>query len=152
MYYLIDGYNLLYSLQESRDRLVKWFQKEFAQLDQSGMIVFDGAHRRDEESGRAYGNPLEVSFAPKGQTADAYILEQVQLLKNVTVVTNDGGLKRQARAFGAKTMTNEAFLEWLAKKRKKKVKKVEVRESPREMERLLKAFEERLKHNLEGGE
>jgi predicted RNA-binding protein with PIN domain len=93
---------------------------------------------------------MEVAFAPKGQTADQYILEQVELTQNkkiLIVVTNDRSLKLHANSFGAKTMSIQAFLNWLMKRKKqKKSKKSVIRESPAQIERLVKIFEETLKN------
>jgi predicted RNA-binding protein with PIN domain len=92
---------------------------------------------------------MELAFTPKGQSADENILERVEALKNrksATVVTNDLGLKRQAGAFGAKTMSNDEFLDWLLKRAaKRKRKQATTKESPQEIERLTKIFEQRLK-------
>ncbi len=129
-----------------------WVKREFKRMSLHGIIVFDGSHRRDEESGLSYPSPMELAFTPKGQSADENILEKIEALKNrknATVVTNDLGLKRQASAFGAKTMSNDEFLEWLLKRAvKKKVKRLPIKDSPREIERLTKIFEERLLKDL----
>ncbi|HEX2582656.1 MAG TPA: NYN domain-containing protein [Chlamydiales bacterium] len=156
MYFLIDGYNLLFSwiegkesIEKKRIRLIAWIQQTFRRMRLQGIIVFDGSHSRDEESGLAYPSPMELAFTPKGQSADENILERVEALKNrksATVVTNDLGLKRQAGAFGAKTMSNDEFLDWLLKRAaKRKRKQATTKESPQEIERLTKIFEQRLK-------
>ena len=154
MVYFLDGYNILFSLIESkqslasqRERLIHFLQKQFAALHLKGIIVFDGAHRRDEESGLSYRSPLEIAYAPKGQSADSYIVEKIEIAQNptlITVVTNDRGLGAHARSHGAKLLSNRSFIELLQKK-KKKGKKAEVSETPHHIDRLLKIFEERLK-------
>src|SRR3990167_192094 len=98
MYFYLDGYNLLFSLVDSkqplslqRESLIRFFQKEFALRKIKGILVFDGAHRREEESGLLYVSPLEIAYAPKGQSADAYIVEQLEQdpqRKQAVVVTN----------------------------------------------------------------
>jgi predicted RNA-binding protein with PIN domain len=161
LYFLIDGYNLLFSwledqkgaIEKKRVRLVQWIQHEFKRFNLCGIIVFDGAHRREEESGLSYPSPMEVAFTPKGQTADENILERIESFKNrkdITIVTNDLGLKRQASVLGAKILSNDAFLEWLQKRAaKKKSKRTPTKDSPKKIERLLKIFEERLNRELE---
>ena len=118
-----------------------------------GALVFDGSHRRDEESGLSYQNPLELVYTPKGQSADEYIIEQLERLKNcksITVVTNDQGLRKIAGALKANVQSNRSFLTWLAKRSKRKKGKLPViRETSQQIERLIKIFEERLKHDLE---
>lgn len=95
---------------------------------------------------------MEVAYTPKGQSADLYIVEQLELPKNkeaFVVVTNDVMLKKHVSALGVKTMSNHAFLQWIMKrKQKKKAKKAPIRESDAQIERLLKIFEERLKNDL----
>lgn len=158
MYYLIDGYNLIFSLISSkeslkvlRQKIIRSLQKQFAIRNISGMLVFDGAHRRDEESGLSYSSPLIIAYAPKGQSADEYIVEQIHCADNpkqITVVTNDRGLGLHAKSAGAKVQGNELFIQWL-QKRKKKGKTSEPKESQQNIDRLLKIFEERLKNNEE---
>jgi predicted RNA-binding protein with PIN domain len=152
MYYLIDGYNLIFSLVESKDTLqtirekvIHSLKMQFAKRNISGTLVFDGAHRKDEETGLSYPSPLIVAYAPKGQSADDYILEIVQFSKSpaqFTVVTNDKGLQRQAGHAGAKLKTNDDFIRWL-KKPKKQKEKPEPKETEKNINRLLKIFEER---------
>lgn len=155
MYYLIDGYNLIFSLIESKDslqtlrvKIIAALQKRFTVKKISGMLVFDGAHRRDEESGLTYSSPLIIAYAPKGQTADEYIVHQIELAKNsklITVITNDKGLARHAKSAGANVQGNDEFIEWLHKK-KKKTSKVEPKETQANIDRLLKIFEDRMKN------
>ncbi|MFI5343152.1 MAG: NYN domain-containing protein [Chlamydiales bacterium] len=159
MLFLLDGYNILFSLVDSektfsnqRQEVITFLQKQFASLKLSGMLVFDGFHRSEEESGRGYESPLEIIFSPKGQNADSFILEQIALAKNpkdIKVVTNDAGLTRQARASGAHVLTNTAFLEYLKKAHSKatraKSHEKDITESPKSKERLQKIFEDRFR-------
>lgn len=155
MYYYIDGYNLIFSLTDSKESLqslrqktLHLLQKKFSQLHLQGTLVFDGAHRRDEESGLSYPSPLIVAYTPKDQNADSYIVEQIEKTKQrklITVITNDRGLILQARALGAHTQTNQAFIHWLTKKEKKKRKAgKDPVDTQQNQDRLLKIFEERL--------
>lgn len=153
MYYLIDGYNLIFtliqskeSLQSLRQKVVRNLQMQFAKRGISGTLVFDGTHRRDEQSGLSYSSPLTIAYAPKGQSADDYIVECIEIAKNpkqITVVTNDRGLIMHAKSHGAKVQSNDAFIHWL-EKRKKRRKEVEPKETQQNIDRLLKIFEERL--------
>lgn len=157
MYYFIDGYNLIFSLFESkkslksqREELVSYLQKKFAKRKLSGTLVFDGSHRQEEESGLSYPSPLIVAFAPKGQSADEYIIERIQISltpKQTMVVTNDRGLSRHARSYGAKVLKAEDFFCRLRKKEKTQAK--EPVESKTNFDRLLHIFEERFRQNLE---
>lgn len=152
MHYLIDGYNLIFSLIDSKAKLqvlreetVLSLQKHFAKRKISGMIIFDGAHRRGEESGLSYPSPLIVAYTPQGESADAFIIEKLETKRKqpITVVTNDRGLQRQAKAKGAKILGNEEFIVWLYKKKKRATR--EIVESKTNIDRLEKVFEERFK-------
>ena len=131
--------------------MIHFLQKQFALRKISGLLVFDGVTRLNEESGRAYPSPLEIIYTPAGQSADSYIIEQIECSKNprqITVVTNDGALSRNARALEAKTMKNRPFIEWLEKRNKKKQsEKTPPKETKHHFERLLKIFEEKTKES-----
>lgn len=138
------------SLQAERENLIGWIQTIFTQLNLKGTVVFDGAHRRDEQSGLSYPSPLEVAYTPKNESADAFIIEKLSLLKNCKtsiVVTNDQGLRRHAQALGARTESNESFLQWLWKKKSKRGTKQKIlKETDAQMKRLMQIFEDRLKN------
>ena len=161
MIYLIDGYNLLFylidstkSLQSQRQVIIRSLQEEFAALDLEGMIVFDGSHVRGGESGLSYKSPLVIAYSFSGETADQYILEKIETSRKpseLTVVSNDKRLTAAARSHGAHTINLKDFADFLKKKHGKKTKQKEERldqrpfsESKRDLERLLKIFEERL--------
>lgn len=165
MYY-IDGYNLLFRLTHShqtlRTRKSTELKVDNTLLNQrqalirllqtyqvKGLLIFDGKHRLDEESGRSYPSPLEVIYTPKGQTADQYILETLLFVSNpasITVVSDDRHLIQSARSLGAKTQSPAPFLHRLQKKRPKKPDPVE---SKFQIDRLLKIFESRLQRSDE---
>lgn len=156
MYYYIDGYNLIFSLVDSKESLqslrqktVLFLQKKFASFHLTGTLVFDGAHRRGEESGLSYPSPLIVAYTPKDQNADSYIVEQIEKTPQkgqITVITNDRGLILHTHSLGAHTQSNQAFIQWLKQKgKKKRLKKgKDPIETPENQERLLKIFEDRL--------
>lgn len=159
MYYYVDGYNLLFlfldskqNLKTLRGQVVLYLQKRFSSLHLEGMLVFDGAHQRDEESGLSYPSPLIVAYSPKGQTADEYIVEQIQQSrnpKNLTVVTNDRSLIRHVRSLGAQVLSNAEFVQRLKKKKKKGGVVKEPKETEHQIERLRKIFEKRLEEGTE---
>jgi predicted RNA-binding protein with PIN domain len=155
MFYYIDGYNFIFTLTDTKSSLIhqrksviKFLQKQFSLFLLRGMLVFDGSHQRSEESGLSYASPLDIAYTPKGQTADEYILEKLEWHQQkapVTVVSNDQGLARHARSLGAKTQSNETFLQYLEKKKaKKSAKSYEPKDTLKNIERLLKIFEEKL--------
>jgi predicted RNA-binding protein with PIN domain len=129
------------SLQSARKALIDFLQKKFVERGLSGTLVFDG-----KEISHAYPSPLTVVFAEK--SADAYIIERLELSKmrkQIVVVTNDLGLTRHVKSLGAKRQSNEDFLAYLQKKKKRTPK--DPVESKQNFDRLLRLFEEKLKEN-----
>lgn len=155
MYFFLDGYNLLFTLTQSehslsvqRQKIIRFFQHRFFQYKIQGTLVFDGRVHRGEESGRTYSSPLEILYTPKGQSADSYIIEQIEISKNpmqITVISNDRKLLSDAKFLGAKSMKNTEFLEWILEKKKKRTTlKPVIVETRQNMQRLLMIFEKKL--------
>ncbi len=156
MYYLIDGYNFLFrlesstrkSLEERRESLIQVLNEELTPFKGSAAIIFDSAEQIREFPECAKLSHLEVIYAPKGQTADAYIIELAEQNKSprtLTVVTSDNGLARQCQHIGTETLSIEDFIAFVMKKNKKKPsQKPTYRESKSEIERLRKIFEGKL--------
>lgn len=154
MHYIIDGYNLIFSIADTsgdlktlRNKIINRLQRQFFLRKMKGTLVFDGAHRRGEESGLAYFSPLIIAYAPKGQSADDFILNEATKYDQVTIVTNDKGLRMHAKSLGADIQSNEDFLRWLYK-HKKREKAIEPKDTKRNIERLLKIFEQKLEEEL----
>ena len=162
MHYLIDGYNLLFqlpelkgtSLQAKREKIIKIFQEYLISIPLQITIVFDGDKQGSAEIVKRHINQLEIVYTAKKQTADSYIIEELEASfrpQNFVVITSDAGLTRQSQGLQAGTQTIEEFLEYLSEKMRKKAKK-EMHEKPSEepqkdMERLRIIFEKRLKKN-----
>ncbi len=159
MHYFIDGYNLLFfhlkpdaSLQKKREELIEILDEKFKLLKDDVTVVFDGFNTLEKTPQRQYFQSLKIVFTPKGQTADEYILEQLQHLKNpshITVVTADKNLAQKVRYMRAHTKTPKAFLLLAAKKESEKISANEklFEESKIQIERLLHLFEKRLREN-----
>ena len=128
MYFFIDGYNFLFwlsqqkgSLKEQRRDLIIWLKDVFTYQHLKGIVIFDGSHRSNEESGLAYSSPLDIAYAPKELNADAYIQEKLITCKQrhlCVVVTDDRSLRKQIRDLGAQVESNAAFLKKSFKKEK----------------------------------
>ncbi len=137
------------SLEVQRGGLLLWMQQQFDNLGFTGMIVFDGGHQMPNECEISYRSPLEIAYTPKGQSADAFIIQSLSYLKNpklATVVSNDKGLLSQCKEFSPNSMSCEPFVQWLLKKSKKKKdrQRPTLKESAYQIDRLTKIFEERL--------
>lgn len=157
MIYYIDGYNFMFrlegsqkrSLEERRCSLIDLLNSALQTLKVPVSIIFDSSETIREFPQCAVLSHLEVLYAPKGLTADAYIIELVDQSANpkiITVVTSDSGLARQCQHLGAKVMPIDEFLAFLLKKQKSApCEKPSYRECKNERERLRKIFEERLK-------
>lgn len=156
MRYLIDGYNFLFRLRETRkqplekrrESLIEILDQELSCFKTRILLVFDSSEQICDYAQCAPKKNLDILYAPRGKTADCYIIELVDSDKNpgmVTVVSSDSGLTRQCQHLGAHTLTIEKFLTLVFKKRHKtdRSKKPDYRQSSAEMERLRKIFEER---------
>ena len=157
MYFLIDGYNFLFrlpeaqgqSLEKRRESLIEILNQELSAFKGNISVIFDSSEQIRDFAQCAKLKNLDVVYAPKGQTADNYIIELAQQSKSpkmLTVVTSDGGLARQCQHIGTQTVSIEEFIAFMMKKRKKIPKDKPIyKESTAETERLIKIFEERLK-------
>lgn len=125
MRYLIDGYNLIFSLdeeesslQESRELIINKLKKLSTVLSATFTVVFDAAHD-DSEWNRSHTGDLEIIFTERGETADECIIDEVRRAKTpaaITVVTSDKGLSLEAKTLGAQTKKSCAFLSWSSRK------------------------------------
>lgn len=163
MYYLIDGYNFLFrihsskgkSLEQRRESLIDLLSDELSGFKGQCAIVFDSAEQIRDFPESIRQKNLDVIYAPRGSTADEYIIEMVEQTKNpksLAVVTSDKGLARQCGHIGSEVFSIEDFLILAAKKKKKKKSssKPQYRESKQEFERLKKIFEEKLTEDGKG--
>lgn len=149
MHYFIDGYNLFFrlpetkrSLEEGRELLID----SLLGIKMSLTIVFDGGD--NDMPRRTHKGPLEIVYTAKGQSADNYILEEVSWVKNpqdYTVVTSDKQLARRCQMAGSKCQTISSFLALLEKKQAVPIKEKPLKESAKNIEKLLKIFTELLK-------
>lgn len=156
MYYLIDGYNFLFrikspkgkSLEQRRESLIHLLSEELFPLKGKVAVIFDSSEQMRDFPQWGLSKNLEVIYAPRGSSADTYIIELAEQTKNpdtLTIVTSDQGLAKQCRQIGTKTLSIEDFLAFVAKKKQKKgAGKPNYKESQKELERLRKIFEERL--------
>ncbi len=159
MHYLIDGYNLFFNLeeivdplQEKREAFVALFKEVVSNMRLHISLIFDNRSpeaplypsKREEAS-------LEIVYSPRDVSADDYIIELLRAHPQptqVTVVTNDRELAREAKWQGAKIQSIEKFIGLLKSKVNKLPReKKQTRESSSEFRRLLKIFEDELNEN-----
>ncbi|NGX56711.1 MAG: hypothetical protein K1060chlam5_00955 [Candidatus Anoxychlamydiales bacterium] len=159
MKYFIDGYNLLFylfhtneKLEVQRNLVIDFIKENSTFLNGKIYLIFDGHKNVNVIPSRKYLNNITIIYTPKNQTADEYIIEKLSFLSetaNITVVTSDRSLKMNCVNLNAQTKSIDEFLEFLDKK-KKTFKKNEtfnfeenVEDTKEEIERLLKIFEEK---------
>jgi len=127
---LIDGHNLLHSVQEAdRDlesisdlRLCRIISEYLKRTGEEGEIVFDGTGPRDR-SGFDNISGLEVFFAGQGSDADTIIEDKIKINtapRNLTVVSSDRRLRDAARARKATVLKSQAFWTNLCKRLSRK--------------------------------
>ncbi|MES2122896.1 MAG: NYN domain-containing protein [Chlamydiota bacterium] len=164
MHYLVDGYNLLFRvlkkqgpLEKSRNTLISDLN-EIASLTRMHIVlVFDGAKEIRLPTTRSHFDEIELVYTRKDQSADEYIIEELEYSKKpekYTIVSNDSELQRKCHHLKAKSLSIDDFLAVLAKKKRAKKRKeirpeVVFRESPSELNRLLTIFEKRLEEGDE---
>lgn len=147
MQYLLDGYNILFALEDSslplqkrRDQLIRFLQSEFTASHLQGVLVFDNA---ENPHSHAYPSPLQIAYAPPKMGADAYLLELIEGSRTpsqITLITNDQGLARKARALKAHTASISTLLRLFKRKHTDSETKPRTI-SPRDLERYRKLFE-----------
>jgi Predicted RNA-binding protein containing a PIN domain len=163
-HYFIDGYNLMFRLQgkktpslhKKREEIISALNEEATLFRLNITLVFDGAEQAPEEGTRTHYDTLEIVYTSKKQSADAYILEQLEYSKDPSseiVITSDRELAGRAKMLGAATETIEAFLSFMhTKHAKRKTQSPEevkmVKDTKGNLERLLKIFEDRSKKEL----
>ncbi|NGX57123.1 MAG: hypothetical protein K940chlam3_00006 [Chlamydiae bacterium] len=138
MHYIIDGYNLLFRLIQSRENLEISRRSFIQDLDEKAellkldiTVVFDG-HFQEDEGTRTHYRNLEIIFSSYGESADELIVSELSSsldVRNEVVVTSDRDLAWRAKKLHAKTESTETFYTWVLerfKKRQRKQKKESV--------------------------
>jgi len=163
MLYIIDGYNLLFRLFHSekkfetqRNLVIEFLNEKASSLNLNINLIFDG-HQTDQNlSNRSYYDRLKVIYTPKDQTADDYILEMIFFSKSpsgIIVISSDKALETEAKNMKAQTQSIDAFIDSLAiqERKVKKSKKIkeEFVDTKKDIQRLLKIFEKKIKEGIE---
>jgi hypothetical protein len=153
MHYFVDGYNLLFRLAKDETKPLQNKREillaALASFKLNLSIVFDSALARHGAQERGHWQDIEIVYTELGQSADAYIKQQIMdspTPRQETVITSDRELARICKHLGAHVQSIETFVGKLNNK-KLKMRKPKVhpfKESDKEIERLLKIFEERL--------
>lgn len=116
---IIDGYNLLRSIQKTSEdfeslndiRLSHIIGRYLKLVGEKGEIVFDGSGPRDKARFDNIEN-LEVVFSGAGSDADSVIEDEIRANtgpRSLTVVSSDRRLRTAARARKATCVKSEAF-------------------------------------------
>lgn len=126
MIYYIDGYNYLFTqgleddpFEQSRQEVLEFFAQNVKDL--KCIVIFD-AHKAHGGLSRTSFENLEVVYTSYDQTADEYILEQLRYIKNgneITIVSDDRRLLKQAKEFSAHTSSFDKFFKKLIQRKTK---------------------------------
>ena len=115
--YLIDGYNLLYAMdempsgswQDKREKLIAFLKARRPQGQNPITVVFDN---REGPGSQLQNQDVTIVFT-SGETADDWIGTQVRQVPNprsLVVVSNDQGIRNLVRGTGARFMAVKDFL------------------------------------------
>lgn len=126
MHYIIDGYNVINcsdnfsasTLEGRRNRLIEFISgcRPHGSLRNSVTVVFDCKTKNPYESNgynRSHIGDIEIVFSDGVVLADDIIADMVDNAKNpyeITVVTNDKGIRRRTAPSGAKQESVESFM------------------------------------------
>ena len=128
--YIIDGYNLLKSIQKTASDFEQISEIELCRLigsflrikKQDGVIIFDGTEPRENACFNTLSG-LEVIFAGPGKDADTLIEQKIKCdsaPRRLLVVSDDRRIRKAARARKATSLKSERFWTDLQKALKKK--------------------------------
>ncbi|MGH2612865.1 MAG: NYN domain-containing protein [Rhabdochlamydiaceae bacterium] len=136
--------------EQERSLLEKLYQT-MTQLNSPMTVVFDGREKDPPEALRRNLRSMNIVYTPARQTADNYILEMLEHVKNCDqemVISSDSELLRRSKQKGARTQTIEEFLKTISRKKIGSTdERKRSKESSSEFERLLKLFEKKLLSN-----
>ncbi len=118
---IIDGYNLLRSVQKSFEdfelvtdiHLCRLIDAYLKLIDEAGCIVFDGIGPPDKEIFENMSR-LEVIFSGRNSDADGVIEDKISANtapRRLVIVSNDHRLRTAARRRRATSLKTEAFWE-----------------------------------------
>ncbi len=162
MRYFVDGYNLLFKLDSAENRsfetkrllLIQELNEIISSLNLRVTLVFDGSMPRPERAVRSHFHDLELVYTPEAQTADAYIISEIERATypgEIIVITSDKSLASQCRTLGARSQSIHEFIAFLKRKQTKleqehrEQRSQVVNTTDAQLARYLKIFEERLK-------
>lgn len=120
---IVDGYNVIgawktaaakgWSLDESRDRLIRMLENYCGFSGQEALLVFDGYRSERKVRTEEKRGPVTVVFTLQDETADSYIercAAQVPKYREFRVATSDGLEQSQVLSTGAVRMTSRELL------------------------------------------
>ena len=126
MHYVVDGYNVINSsdmfsastLEKRRNKLLEFIsgQRPHGSLRNLVTVVFDCKSKNPYESdgyNKSHRGDIEIIFSDGVALADDIIAEIADTSKNpyeITIVTNDKGIRRRTAPSGAKHESVESFL------------------------------------------
>ena len=127
---IVDGYNIIgawpeaerqgWSIDESRDQLMRMLEDYAGYVDEEIVLVFDGYLSDRKVRSEEMHGPVQLVFTRHAETADSYIERLVALTpkyRQVRVATSDGLEQSQVLSTGAIRMTSRELLRELRQMR-----------------------------------
>ena len=128
---IVDGYNVIgawseaekkgWSLDESRDRLMRQLEDYAGFSGEEILLVFDGYQSERTTTTEEKHGDLTLIFTRHGETADSYIeraAAQTPRYRELRVATSDGLEQSQVLSSGASRRTSRELLRELREMRK----------------------------------
>ena len=127
---VVDGYNVIgawhevqkhnWSIDESRDQLIRALQDYSGYANEEVVLVFDGWQSDRRTTTDEMAANIRVVYTRHGETADSFIerlVAQTPKSRSVRVATSDGLEQSQVLSTGAVRMTSRELLRELREQR-----------------------------------
>lgn len=114
------------NLQSEREKIISQLYEKILLLQLDVSLIFDSQYQEGPRE-RSHLDFMEICFTDEGETADDYIINELQSTsspREEIVVTSDNNLAWRARRLHAKTEPVKDFMQWLDSRYKKRKRTV----------------------------
>ncbi len=153
MFWIIDGHNLIPNIPgislsdlDDESKLIQWLL-DHTRTRQDVMDVYFDQAPIGYPASKKFGRVI-AHFVRTGKTADQAIIDRLRLMghsaRNITVVSSDRQVQRNARAQQARVISSPEFVEKLitADKQEPETENMDSKISADEVEKWMKLFDQ----------